>query len=121
MLFRSNLTLYLLLRLSKSNASESLTRMLKNKIQLSKFEDLIGLIKQFTNRPASHIASREELQGVVQDKRVFIGRGQGQGSYYRRERERKEGRIVPFKGTSPWGGDAEGLIADISQGGWNRG
>ena len=37
------------------------------KIQLSKFEDLVGFIQQFTNGTASHLATRMELQGTVQN------------------------------------------------------
>lgn len=35
--------------------------MLENKIQLNKFEDLIGLIKQIMNQPASRLGTRRAL------------------------------------------------------------
>lgn len=35
--------------------------LLKTKIQLSKFEDLIGFLQQFMNRAASHIGSGKEF------------------------------------------------------------
>ena len=40
--------------------------MLKNKIQPSKFEDLIGFIKQFMNREASHLATAGSHRRDVQ-------------------------------------------------------
>jgi len=45
--------------------NSSVLELLKNKIQLGKFEDLIGFTKQFMNQSVSHLVSRE-LQGVVQ-------------------------------------------------------
>ena len=45
----------------------SLVYILLKKIQLSKFEDLVGFIQQFTNGTASHLATRMELQGTVQN------------------------------------------------------
>ena len=36
-------------------------KVLKNKIQLNKFEDLIGFIKQFMNQVAFHLASWQTL------------------------------------------------------------
>ena len=38
------------------------------KLQWSKFEDLIGCIEQFMSQAASHLASREELQRVQKGK-----------------------------------------------------
>lgn len=50
--------------------------LLKIKIQPGKFEDMIGFIRQFMNEAASHLASKEMLQGVAQmegfiDNRVW--------------------------------------------------
>lgn len=39
------------------------------KRKLSKFEDVIGFIKQFMNWAASHLAGREILRGVVKNGR----------------------------------------------------
>lgn len=50
-----------------TNAGDIIIRPTKSKIQLSKFRDLIGFIKRFTNRAASHLTSREVLSWVVQD------------------------------------------------------
>ena len=50
--------------------------LLKNKIQLSKLEDLIGFIKEFMNQAVSCLASTEMLQGVVQNGR-FLQEGSG--------------------------------------------
>ena len=41
--------------------------MLKNKIQLSIFEDLIGFIVPFMNGALSYVANRKEPQGTVQN------------------------------------------------------
>lgn len=43
----------------------------KNKIQLSKFQDLIGFTKGFMNQEASHLATRRELLGIVQNRRFI--------------------------------------------------
>lgn len=43
----------------------NLIRSVKNKIQLSKVEDLIGFIKQCINPAASHLAGRRKLLEVV--------------------------------------------------------
>ena len=45
--------------------------MLKNKIQPSKYEGLIGFIKWFPNPAAPHPATRKVLEGFVQDGRVY--------------------------------------------------
>ena len=45
--------------------------LLKNKIQPSKFEDLIGFIKLFMNEAASHLANTGELQGTAQNGKVL--------------------------------------------------
>ena len=42
--------------------------VLKNKIQLSKSEDLICFIQQYVNQEALHLASRKVLQGAVQNE-----------------------------------------------------
>ena len=39
---------------------------------MSKFEDLIGFIKQFMNWAASHQATRKGLPGVTQNGRFFL-------------------------------------------------
>ena len=39
--------------------------MLRKKIQLIKFEDLIGFIQQLLKLAASHLTSRGELQGGI--------------------------------------------------------
>lgn len=46
-------------------------------MERSAFEDLIGLIEQFTNRAASHPARREILQGDVQNGRCLQAGGWG--------------------------------------------
>lgn len=44
-------------------------------------EDLIGFLQQFINQAAPHLASREELQGAVQNGRLLKAEtGVGQGS-----------------------------------------
>ena len=45
--------------------------LLKNKIQLSKSEDLMGFSKQFMNWAAFHLASGGMPQGVVQNGRYL--------------------------------------------------
>lgn len=50
--------------------------VLKNKIQPSKFEDLIDFIKQFMNWAASLLASRDALRSCTKWK-VCIGRRMG--------------------------------------------
>lgn len=42
----------------------------KKKLQLNKFEDLIGFMKQFMNRAASHPASREMHPVVVRNGKL---------------------------------------------------
>ena len=54
--------------------------VLKNKIQPSKFEDLMGFIKPFMNQAASHVARREMSQGVVPNGRFLEEGGGGGGS-----------------------------------------
>lgn len=44
---------------------------LKNKMQQSYFEDLIGFIKQFMSQAALHLAARKELQEVVQNGKLL--------------------------------------------------
>ena len=41
------------------------------RIQLSKFEDLVGVISWFMNQAASHPASRKELQGTPERERLL--------------------------------------------------
>lgn len=55
--------------------------LIKNKIQLSKFEDLIGLIKQFMNQAVSLLVTRRVLPVVQNGNFFFIGGRVGQGSY----------------------------------------
>lgn len=50
--------------------------LIKNKIQLSKFEDLIGLIKQFMNQAVSLLVTRRVLP-VVQNGNFFYRRKGG--------------------------------------------
>ena len=45
--------------------------MLKNIIQLSKFEDLIGFIQGFMNQAASQLADRKELQRAAEKERFL--------------------------------------------------
>ena len=47
------------------------TTQSKNKIQSSKFEDLIGFIQQLVNQTASHRTNRSVFQGAVQAE-VFL-------------------------------------------------
>lgn len=51
-------------------------KVLKNKVQPSKSEALIGFIIRFMNQAASHPATEWELWWVVQ-KKVFVGRKGG--------------------------------------------
>lgn len=44
--------------------------LLESKIQLSKFEELIGFIKRVINLTAPHLASRMP-EGVVQNRKFF--------------------------------------------------
>lgn len=53
------------------SGTEQKSGMLKNKIQPSSFEDLIGFIKQFMNLAASHLASRVVSKGYIQKERGF--------------------------------------------------
>lgn len=43
--------------------------LLKNKIQVSKFEDLIGFLQQLLNWAASRLESRKELAEAVENGR----------------------------------------------------
>ena len=45
--------------------------LLKQKIQPSEFEDLIGFIKQFMNQAVSHLATRKALHCCVQNERFL--------------------------------------------------
>lgn len=49
--------------------------MLKNKIQPSKFEDLIGCIDRFQNLAQSHVVNREVLWRFVQNRGSYRKRG----------------------------------------------
>lgn len=73
--------------------------LLKNKIRLSPFEDLIGFTKWFLNRAASCLARGEALWGVVPSGRYFIGRRVGQKSSKRKKREDcfRQG-LLPLRG-----------------------
>ena len=50
--------------------------MLKNKILLNKFEDLINFIQWFMNQAAFHLTTRSKLWGVIQNE--FTERRVGQ-------------------------------------------
>ena len=50
--------------------------MLKNKIQPSKFEDLISSVTQFVNQVASLLASRRVVPGVVQTGKCYSQQGE---------------------------------------------
>lgn len=52
--------------------------MLENKIQLNKFEDLIGFIKQFMNLASSHLRNKEILPAVLYKMEGF-SRKEGAG------------------------------------------
>ena len=49
--------------------------LLKNTVQLSKVKDPIGFIQGFMNQAASHLASRNELQGAIQSRRLLQTEG----------------------------------------------
>lgn len=50
--------------------------VLRNRIQLSKIEDLFFSIQQFMNQAASHLASRTRPQGTAQSGRfLYAERG----------------------------------------------
>lgn len=51
------------------NRKKSAIQVFKNKIHLSKSEDVIGFIEWFMNQATSSLAHREMLQGVVQNER----------------------------------------------------
>lgn len=46
-------------------SAQATVRVLKTKLNWTNFKDLTGFIQQFINRPASHLADRKELQGVI--------------------------------------------------------
>lgn len=46
-------------------------RSLKNKIQVSKLQDLIGFVKQFMSWAASQLASRKTLEELYKMKGVY--------------------------------------------------
>ena len=52
---------------------------LNNKIEQTKFEDLIGFIQQFINQTAFHVAIRKKLQRVVQNGKLTGRRRPRQG------------------------------------------
>lgn len=56
---------------SKREQAKLMLVTLKNKIQPSEFENLIGFLKQVMNPAASPLASRELLQGVAQNGRFL--------------------------------------------------
>lgn len=45
-------------------------QLLKNKIQLSEFKDLIDFIQQFVNQAASNLADRKEFPGDVLSEKL---------------------------------------------------
>lgn len=51
--------------------------LLKNKIHLSKFEDLIGFIQRIVTLTASHLADRKVLQEADQNDRFCGQNGEG--------------------------------------------
>lgn len=63
--------------------------MLKNQNQPSELEDRIGFIKQFMNGATPHPASREVLQGVVQNVKLLQKEAWGEEV----ARKRKQGSI----------------------------
>lgn len=75
--FSANFFNYLLSYLSSPSTSSSSflgplpLKVLKNKIQPSEFEDLIGFIKQFMIWAVSHLATRMVLQGVEYNGRLL--------------------------------------------------
>lgn len=63
--------------------------MLKNNIQLSKFEALIGFIKQFMNQAESYLATRRVLCRIVWNERFLQEEGWGKKTIIERK-----GRII---------------------------
>lgn len=59
------------------------------KIHLSKFEDVIGFVKQVTNQAASHLATQRTLLGVIQNGRFLKEEPWGSGAT-----DRRKGRII---------------------------
>lgn len=57
------------------------------KIQLSKFENPICLIKPLINWAASCVATRRAPRGVVQNKRFSQEKGQSKGTLHKRKEE----------------------------------
>ena len=57
------LLLFILLNEKLKNGAKQLSFLVKNKIQLSKFEDLVGFIQQFMNQAASHL----QVEGSSQE------------------------------------------------------
>ena len=45
--------------------------IVRNKIRLSEFEDLIGFIPQLMNGAASHLTNRKQLQGAIQKGKLL--------------------------------------------------
>jgi len=72
--------------------------MSKTNIQPSKFEDLIGFIKQFMNSAASRLASRKELLGVVQNGRVLEEGGCNKDVRSQREERIVSGQVMSRRG-----------------------
>ena len=80
--------------------------LLKNKIELSKLEDLTGFIKQFMNRAASHPARRRVLWGVVQIGR-FLQEGEcGEEVTTNRKASIISGQVILF-----WGEGKAGVLS----------
>ena len=50
-------------------------QLLRNKVQLSKFGDLIGFIQGVRNQTASYLASRKEFRRAVQSGRLLQAEG----------------------------------------------
>ena len=97
--------------------------VLKNKIQPSKFEDLIGFIQQFMSRAASHLERRKALWEVVQNGR-FYRRREGGTEVTRLDSFRQGYRPLKRNGVSGrlphWPGDSwlTGLNSTPGRG-WN--
>ena len=56
-----------------------------NKIQPSKFEDLIGFIQRFMNQAVSYLATRRTLQRAVQNGMFLLEEGWGNAAIRKRK------------------------------------
>lgn len=71
-------------------------RLLKDKLELSISEDLIGFIQLFMNQAAAHLATSRFSEEGATKRKVFIERRVGQGSLREREERVTLDHIIFF-------------------------